>query len=47
MDVFTKEKLGRYCLRKIFRYMPFNIVALLFVTKAFPYIGNGPIWNLQ
>ena len=25
--------------------MPLNIVALLFVTKALPYIGNGPIWN--
>ena len=43
--MFTGSALGKYYLRKIFRYMPLNIVALLFVTKALPYLGNGPIWN--
>ena len=35
----------KYYFRKIFRYVPLNIVALLTVNCFLPYVGSGPIWN--
>jgi peptidoglycan/LPS O-acetylase OafA/YrhL len=44
-EVFSPSNLAKYYFRKIFRYMPLNIVALLTVTSYLPTIGSGPIWN--
>lgn len=45
MDMFTAQNLGRYYARKVLRYVPLNVVAMLIVTKALPYLGSGPVWN--
>lgn len=43
--MFTAKNLGAYYFRKVFRYMPLNVAAMLIVTNALPYLGSGPIWN--
>lgn len=45
VDMFTSDQLGKYYVKKFFRYMPLNVFCMLMVTKALPYLGNGPIWN--
>ena len=44
-DMFTFSNLKVYYFKKIFRYVPLNVVSMLFVTKALPYMGQGPIWD--
>ena len=44
-DMFTSENLRNYYFRKVFRYIPLNVVALLTVFKLLPMVGSGPIWN--
>ena len=42
---FTPAELGKFYLRKIFRYMPLNALALLFVLFVLPFLASGPIWS--
>ena len=44
-SMFTGSNLGKFYFKRIFRYMPLNIVALLTVTNLLPYLGSGPVWN--
>ena len=37
--------MAKYYFRKIFRYVPLNIVSLLTVNCFLPYVGSGPIWD--
>jgi len=43
--MFTAANLSKYYFRKIFRYMPINIVAMLVTVHGLPYVGSGPVWN--
>jgi len=43
--MFTWPSLRAYYFRKIFRYMPLNIVAMMAMLFLMPMIGSGPIWN--
>jgi peptidoglycan/LPS O-acetylase OafA/YrhL len=45
MQMFTFKNLAKYYFRKIFRFMPLNILSLLLLVKMMPYLGNGPVWN--
>jgi peptidoglycan/LPS O-acetylase OafA/YrhL len=42
---FTKEELGKWYLRKVTRYIPLNMVAMLFTLFIVPLLGFGPIWD--
>lgn len=44
-DMFTPINLGKWYLRKILRYIPLNIMAILGLLYLVPIIGSGPIWN--
>lgn len=44
-SMFKFDRLSAWYLRKLFRYVPINIVALLAVVYIMPYIGAGPIWK--
>lgn len=44
-SMFSGSNLGKYYFRKVFRYMPLNIVAMLAVMYVLPIIGSGPIWD--
>jgi len=44
-SMFTSWNLAKYYFRKIFRYMPLNITAMLVAVHGLPYLGSGPIWN--
>lgn len=43
--MFTASKLTTYLVKKFFRYMPLNIVAMLSTIFILPYVGSGPVWN--
>ena len=44
-NMFTFHNMSIYYFRKVFRYMPLNIFAMLVVLHGLPFIGSGPIWN--
>ena len=44
-SMFTPGRLGRWYARKLLRYMPLNLLALLALVGVMPYMGNGPVWN--
>lgn len=44
-DMFTPANLGKWYARKLLRYVPLNIMAMLGVLFLIPMIGAGPIWN--
>mmetsp|Transcript_22992 Transcript_22992/g.35519 ORF Transcript_22992/g.35519 Transcript_22992/m.35519 type:complete len:290 (+) Transcript_22992:557-1426(+) len=44
-SMFTAGALTKYYFRKIFRYMPLNVAAMLFFVYCMPFLGSGPIWN--
>ena len=44
-SAFTCKALTKWYFRKITRYMPLNIVAMLFTIFMIPMLGAGPIWN--
>lgn len=44
-NMFTCKNMSTYYFRKVFRYMPLNIIAMLFVLHGLPYLGSGPVWN--
>jgi len=39
------KNMSVYYFRKIFRYMPLNVIAMLVVLNGLPYVGDGPIWK--
>ena len=43
--MLTFNNLRAYYIRKIFRYVPLNVIALLTMTELLPMFGSGPIWN--
>ena len=43
--MFDPKRLGMYLLRKLLRYVPLNIMALLAVVYILPYVGSGPVWG--
>lgn len=45
MNMFTCRNMSVYYFRKIFRYMPLNVIAMLFVLHGLPFLGSGPVWN--
>jgi hypothetical protein len=42
--MFKGKNIVKYYFRKIFRYIPLNVVCMLGVVNFMPYIGYGPIW---
>jgi len=44
-SMFTWENLGPYYFRKIFRFMPLNVICMMAVLFILPVIGSGPVWN--
>jgi peptidoglycan/LPS O-acetylase OafA/YrhL len=44
-SIFSTRSLTKYYLLKIFRYMPLNVMVMLFLIFIMPSIGNGPIWD--
>jgi peptidoglycan/LPS O-acetylase OafA/YrhL len=44
-SMFTLEAIFSYYFRKLMRYVPLNIVAMLALLYVLPLLGDGPVWN--
>lgn len=44
-SMFQPKSLVQWYARKIFRFVPLNVMAMVTIIFLLPLLGNGPIWN--
>mmetsp|Transcript_7393 Transcript_7393/g.12482 ORF Transcript_7393/g.12482 Transcript_7393/m.12482 type:complete len:206 (+) Transcript_7393:791-1408(+) len=44
-SLFVPKNLAKYYLTKLLRFVPLNLICLLFVVYILPFLGSGPVWR--